>query len=151
MVNWFETEYPSPAFPTPGADGGRGVRSTPYFTAYGAVERGYPLLRRADDKEPDPPAVLEMMKRVTVIPMVRRTLFGPRITIFLKDGRSVTKEGTGREFIWDFETHTRRIETIVPGLAISAAQYAQLVDACRTLDTLDKAAAKLISLTIPAG
>jgi hypothetical protein len=41
------------------------------------------------------------MHRVTLIPVVRRTLFGPRVTIFTKDGRRVTKEGTGREFIWD--------------------------------------------------
>ena len=34
---------------------------------------------------------------------VRRTLFGPRITVFTKDGKSYTREGTGREFIFDFE------------------------------------------------
>ena len=43
------------------------------------------------------------MHRVTLIPTVRRTLFGPRITVFTKDGRTFTKEGTGREFVWDFE------------------------------------------------
>jgi 2-methylcitrate dehydratase PrpD len=149
VVNWLETEYPSPAFPTPGADGGRGVRSTPYFTAYGAVERGYPLLRRADDEKADPPAVLDLMQRVTLIPTVRRSLFGPRITIFTKDGKRYAKEGTGREFIWDFETHARRIQPVAPGLAIPATQFAALIDACRTLDTLDNAAARLISLTIP--
>ena len=60
------------------------------------------------------------MQRVTLIPMVRRTLFGPRITIFTKDGRSFTREGTGREFIWDFEEHAGRIQPIAPGLAITA-------------------------------
>ena len=150
VVNWLETEYPSPAFPHPAGDGGRGVRGTPYFTAYGAVERGYPLLRRAEDKEPDPPAVLDLMKRVTLIPTVRRTLFGPRITIFTKDGRNFTKEGTGREFIWDFETHAQRMQPVVPGLAIGAPQFARLIDACRTLGRLDGAAATLIGLTIPA-
>jgi hypothetical protein len=35
---------------------------------------------------------------------VRRTLFGPRITVFTKDGRSLTKEGTGREFMVGGET-----------------------------------------------
>ena len=150
VVNWLETEYPSPAFPHPAGDGGRGVRGTPYFTAYGAVERGYPLLRRADDKEPDPPAVLDLMQRVTLIPAVRRTLFGPRITVWTRDGRSFTKEGTGREFIWDFETHARRIQPVAPGLAIDAAGFDRLIDACRTLDQLDDAAATLIGLTIPA-
>src|SRR5271167_1938169 len=89
VVNWFETQYPSPAFPTPGSDGKPRVGSTQYFTAYGAVTRGYPLLRGAQPGpgETDPPAVLDLMHRVTLIPMVRRTLFGPRITIFTKDGR----------------------------------------------------------------
>jgi 2-methylcitrate dehydratase PrpD len=150
VVNWFETEYPSPAFPTPGADGGRGVRSTPYFTAWGAVERGYPLLRRADDKEPDPPAVLAMMARVRLIPTVRRTLFGPRITIVTTDGRSYTREGTGREFIWDFEEAARRLQPVAPGLAIAPAQFARLIEACRTLEVRERAAETLIGLTLPA-
>jgi hypothetical protein len=151
VVNWFETEYPSPAFPTPGSDGKPGVGATQYFTAYGAVTRGYPLMRgaRPGPGESDPPEVLDLMQRVTLIPMVRRTLFGPRITIFTKDGRSLTREGTGREFIWDFEEHARRMQPVRSGLAISAAQYDTLVDTCRGLDATDSAGAKLISLTVP--
>jgi hypothetical protein len=80
---------------------------------------------------------------------VRRTLCGPRITVFTKEGRSFTKEGTGREFIWDFEEQSRRIRPVTPGLAISETQFAELIDACRHLDRLDRAAEKLISLTIP--
>jgi hypothetical protein len=86
---------------------------------------------------------------VTLIPTMRRTLFGPRVTVFTKDGRSFTKEGTGREFIWDFEEEVRRIRPVAPGLAISEAQYDTLIDACRHLDTLDNAASRLISLTVP--
>jgi hypothetical protein len=85
-----------------------------------------------------------------LIPTVRRTLFGPRVTIFTKNGHSFTKEGTGREFIWDFEEQARRIRPIAPGLAISEAQFAELIDTCRHLDRLDRAAQKLISLTIPS-
>ncbi len=152
VVNWFETEYPSPAFPVPGSDGKPRVGSTQYFTAYGAVTRGYPLLRGAQPGpgESDPPEVLDLMHRVTLIPMVRRTLFGPRITIFTKDGRSFTREGTGREFIWDFEEEVRRIQPVAPGLAISAAQYAELIDCCRSIDRVEAAGRKLIRLTIPA-
>jgi 2-methylcitrate dehydratase PrpD len=151
VVNWFETEYPSPAFPTPGSDGKPRVGSTQYFTAYGAATRGYPLLRGAQPGpgETDPPEVLDLMHRVTLTPMVRRTLFGPRITVFTKDGRSYTREGTGREFIWDFEEHARRIQPVIPGLAIPAAQFAKLIDTCRHLDGIDAAGQKLIALTIP--
>jgi hypothetical protein len=81
---------------------------------------------------------------------VRRTLFGPRITILTKNGRSFTKEGTGREFIWDFEEQARRIRPIAPGIAISETQFAELIDACRHLDSVDHAAEKLISVTISA-
>jgi 2-methylcitrate dehydratase PrpD len=151
VVNWFETEYPSPAFPTPGSDGEPRVGSTQYFAAYGAVTRGYPLLRGAQPGpgETDPPEVLDLMHRVTLIPMVRRTLFGPRITVFTKDGRSHTREGTGREFVWDFAEHARRIRPITPGLAISAAQFAELIDSCRNLERIDASAQRLIALTIP--
>src|ERR1700756_244852 len=152
LVNWFETEYPSPAFPSRGIDNPPQVGSTQYFTAWGAAERRYPLLRgdRPGPGETDPPAVLDLMQRVTLIPTVRRTLFGPRITVFTKDGRSFTKEGTGREFIWDFEEQARRIRPITPGLAIGEAQFAELIDICRHLDGHDRAAEKLISMTIPA-
>ncbi len=152
LVNWLETEYPSPAFPSRGIDNPPQIGSTQYFTAYGAVARGYPLLRgdRPAPGESDPPAVLELMHRVTLIPTVRRTLFGPRITVFLKDGRSFTKEGTGREFIWDFEEEARRIRPVGPGLAISETQFAELIDTCRHLDRAERAANKLIALTIPA-
>jgi hypothetical protein len=151
LVNWLETEYPSPSFPSRGIDNPPQVGSTQYFTAWGAAQRGYPLLRgdRPGPGETDPPEVLDLMHRVTLIPTVRRTLFGPRITAFTKDGRHFTKEGTGREFIWDFEEQARRIRPITPGLAISDSQFAELIDTCRHLDRVDRAAARLISLTIP--
>src|SRR5438876_727746 len=45
LVNWFETEYPSPAFPSRGIETPPQVGSTQYFAAWGAARRGYPLLR----------------------------------------------------------------------------------------------------------
>src|SRR5690242_8943212 len=136
VVNWLETEYPSPAFPSRGIDNPPQIGSTQYFTAWGAARRGYPLLRgdRPNPGETDPPEVLDLMHRVTLIPAVRRTLFGPRITVFTKDRRSFTKEGTGREFIWDFEEQARRIRPIAPGLGISEVQFAELIETCRELD-----------------
>jgi hypothetical protein len=82
----------------------------------------------------DPPEVLELTQRVNIIPSATMTLFGPRITIFTKDGKSHTAQGTGREFIWDFEEEARRIRAIVPGLPIPAAQYEKIIESCRTLD-----------------
>jgi hypothetical protein len=151
LVNWLETEYPSPAFPSRGIDDPPQIGSTQYFTAWGAAERRYPMLRgdRPGPGESDPPAVIELMRRVTLIPTVRRTLFGPRITVFTRDGRSFTGEGTGREFIWDFEEQARRIRPVAPGLAIGEAQFAELIDACRGLDALERAAQTLIGLTVP--
>src|SRR6266853_3974131 len=151
VVNWLETEYPSPAFPSRGIDIPPRPGSTQYFTAYGAVTRGYPLLRGGEPGpgDSDPPEVLDLMQRVTLIPTMRHTLFGPRITIFLKDGRSVTREGTGREFIWDFEEEARRIRPIAPGLAVGEAQFERLIDTCRHLDGVERAADTLIALTIP--
>src|SRR5207237_185757 len=134
VVNWLETQYPSPAFPVRGIEGQPQPGSTQYFSAYGAATRGYPLLRGGAPApgETDPPEVLELMNRVTLIPMAHRTLFGPRVTVFTKDGRSFTREGTGREFIWDFETEAARIRPVTPGLAITPERYESLIEACRT-------------------
>jgi 2-methylcitrate dehydratase PrpD len=144
VVNWLETQYPSPAFPVLREDIGEPTRgSTRYYAAYGVVKRGFPMLPFTDD----PPEVLELMKRVTIIPSHEMTLFGPRITIFTKDGKSYTKQATGREFIWDFNEEARRIRAIVPGIPIPAQQYEEIMATCRDLDQPSRAA-RLVDLTV---
>jgi 2-methylcitrate dehydratase PrpD len=152
VVNWLETQYPSPAFPVRGIDNPPQPGSTQYFSAYGAATRGYPLLRGGQPApgETDPPEVLDLMQRVTLIPMAHRTLFGPRVTVFTKDGRSFTREGTGREFIWNFEDEADRIRPISSGLAITPERYEGLIDACRDLEQEETAWEPLIMLTVPA-
>jgi 2-methylcitrate dehydratase PrpD len=144
VVNWLETQYPSPAFPIRREDTGEPKRgSTRYYTAYGVVKRGFPMLAGTDD----PPEVLELMKRVTVVPSHQMTLFGPRITIFTKDGKSYTKQATGREFIWDFNEEIRRIRGVIPGIPIPAAQFEEIIATCLNLDRQDRADT-LIRLTL---
>jgi 2-methylcitrate dehydratase PrpD len=150
VVNWLETQYPSPAFPSRREDVPAKAGSTAYFTAYGAVARGFPVERRlgVDPAGPDTPReVLDLMKRVTIVPSHTMTLFGPRITIWTKDGKSYTKQGTGREFVWDFEEEARRVHDVVPGLPIPATQFDSIVATCRNLDREAKAS-KLVELTM---
>jgi hypothetical protein len=166
VVNWLETQYPSPAFPSrregaplnwrPSADAVAGndaaprPGSTPYYTAYGVVKRGFPVLRGqgADSAgADDPPEVLDLMQRVTIIPSHQMTLFGPRSTIYTKDGKSYTKQSTGREFMWDFNEEARRIRDVIPGLPIPAAQFEAIIATCRDLDRQDRAD-RLIQLTL---
>ncbi|MBT6275601.1 MAG: hypothetical protein HOI95_15880 [Chromatiales bacterium] len=148
-VNWLETEYPSPAFPS--RDPTPHVGSSHYYAAYGAVRRGFPLLKDVARGigEPDPPEVLDLMHRVTLTPSHRHPLFAPSVTIVLRDGRSLNRVATGREFIWDFHEEVRRLNGIVEGIPISARQFEQLTDACRNLDGLDTAS-ELLDLTVPA-
>jgi 2-methylcitrate dehydratase PrpD len=150
VVNWLETQYPSPAFPSTDRMGGPAVGSTHYFSAYGVVMRGFPMLKAVAPGRPsdDPPEVLDLMQRVTLIPSHSQTLFGPSITIQLKDGRSFTRHATGREFIWNFDEEARRIRGVAPGIPISADQFEDLITACRDLDSLDRAD-QVIQLTLP--
>src|SRR5882672_2792212 len=149
VVNWLETQYPSPAFPSRREDLESKPGSTAYYTAYGVVKRGYPVLKAQVDPAGagDPPEVLDLMKRVTLIPSHKMTLFGPRITIFTRDGKSYTKQSTGREFIWDFAEETRRIRDVIPGLPIPAAQFEEIIAACRDLDRQERAD-RLVQLTL---
>jgi hypothetical protein len=156
VVNWLETQYPSPAFPSRHEDGEARVGGTSYYTAWGVVKRGFPVLRSmgavpgvsaVPTDLDDPPEVLELMHRVRIIPSHRMTLFGPRITIFTKDGKSYTKQSTGREFMWNFEEEARRIREIIPGIPVPAAQFEEIIAACRDLDGLDQTA-KLVQLTL---
>ena len=150
VVNWLETQYPSPAFPSRREDATPRPGSTPYYTAYGVVKRGFPVLRNqgADPAgADDPPEVLELMQRVTIIPSHQMTLFGPRITIYTKDGKSYTKQSTGREFMWDFNEEAHRIRNVIPGLPIPAAQFEAIIATCCDLDRQDRADT-LIQLTL---
>jgi 2-methylcitrate dehydratase PrpD len=150
VVNWLETQYPSPAFPSRREDAAPRPGSTAYYTAYGVVRRGFPVLRtqrgNAADAE-DPPEVLELMHRVTLIPSHQMTLFGPRITIYTKDGQSYTRQSTGREFMWDFNEEARRIRDVIPGLTIPEDQFENIIATCRNLDREDRAD-RLIQLTL---
>jgi 2-methylcitrate dehydratase PrpD len=149
VVNWLETQYPSPAFPSRREDLESRPGSTAYYAAYGVVKRGFPVLKAQVDPAgaDDPPEVLDLMKRVTLIPSHKMTLFGPRITIFTRDGRSYTKQSTGREFIWDFAEETRRIRGVIPGLPIPAAQFEEIIATCRDLDKQERAD-QLVRLTV---
>jgi 2-methylcitrate dehydratase PrpD len=151
VVNWLETQYPSPAFPSRREDAAARPGSTPYYTAYGVVQRGFPVLRgQGSDaaSADDPPEVLELMQRVTLIPSHQMTLFGPRITIYTRDGKSYTKQSTGREFMWDFSEEARRIRDVIPGLPIPAAQFEEIIATCGDLDRQERAD-RLIRLTLP--
>ena len=155
VVNWLETQYPSPAFPSRNEAGPARPGGTAYHTAYGVVKRGFPVLHAWGTdpaKAEHPPEVLDLMQRVTIIPSHKMTLFGPRITIHTKDGKSYTKQATGREFIWDFDEEARRIREAVPGFPIPAAQFESMIETCRGLDREDRAD-KLVQLTLkkPAG
>jgi 2-methylcitrate dehydratase PrpD len=154
VVNWMETQYPSPAFPSRREDGEAQTGGTKYYTAYGVAMRGFPVLRSQEmgvaDGDGDPPEVLDLMHRVEIIPSHKMTLFGPRITVFTKDGKSYTKQSTGREFMWDFEEEARRIRGVIPGLPIPGAQFEEIIATCRDLDQQDRAD-KLIQLTLKQG
>jgi 2-methylcitrate dehydratase PrpD len=150
VVNWLETQYPSPAFPSRREDATPRPGSTPYYTAYGVVQRGFPVLRGSQPGSAgveDPPEVLELMQRVKLIPSHQMTLFGPRITIYTRDGKHYTKQSTGREFMWDFPEEARRIRDVIPGLPIPAAQFEDIIATCRNLDRQERAD-RLIQLTL---
>jgi 2-methylcitrate dehydratase PrpD len=153
VVNWLETQYPSPLFTSRREDLNTKPGSTAYHLAYAAVKRGFPVLRgwgEDPNRADDPPEVLDLMKRVTLIPSHTMTLFGPRITIFTKDGKRYTKQSTGREFIWDFAEEARRIRGVVPALPIPAPQFEKMIAACRDLERQDRAD-QLVQFTLKQG
>jgi len=150
VVNWLETQYPSPLFPSRREDLNRTPGSTAYHLAYAAVKRGFPILRGWGEdpkRNDDPPEVLDLLRRVTIIPSHTMTLFGPRITIFTKDGRSYTRQATGREFIWDFEEEARRIRGVTSALPILPDRFEEIITTCRDLERAPRAD-KLVQLTL---
>ncbi len=146
LVNWLETQYPSPAFANRREDGAPSPGSTHYYAAFGVVKRGYPLLNKPPGED-DPPEVLEMMERVRIIPSREMGLFAPRVSIHTKERGVFTRQATGREFIFGFEELAERISGIAPGLPVPESRYREIIETCRTLEAQEKAG-KLIRLTV---
>ena len=63
--------------------------------------------------------------------------------------RKSTKQSTGREFIWDFDEEARRLQEVIPGLPIAAAQFDSIIATCRELEKQARADA-LVKLTVKA-
>jgi hypothetical protein len=95
----------------------------------------------------DPPAVLELMQRIRIVPSKTRPVITPRITIRLKSGATHRATATGREFMFDLDEEIARIGGLVPDLPIPASQFDEIVAAVRGLEGLPHASS-LIELTL---
>jgi hypothetical protein len=83
--------------------------------------------------------------------LLHRLLLVQRIAetceLHTRDGKSYTRQSTGREFMWDFEEEARRIRDVIPGLPIPADQFEAIIATCRDLHQEDRAE-RLIQLTL---
>jgi 2-methylcitrate dehydratase PrpD len=150
VVNWLETQYPSPSFPSKRTDLAPGSEQPHYYAAYAILAGGFPVTKDVAQKvgEADPPGLEAMMQRVRVIPSHTQPLFSPRVTIFTRDGAAHTLQATGREFIMTFDELAQRLGPVGTVVRIGEKQYAELVAACRQIDDAQDIA-KLIALTCP--
>ena len=127
-VNWLETFYPSPAFPSlsgsqPQGDG------TAYQTAYTCVHGNYPrvrLKRTPGSSNPEDARINKLMERVTVEPRKDRGTYSPRITIAMKNGDCYESEYTGDELKYDLVKEAERIREVYPFLPVPANQLDEL-------------------------
>ena len=151
VVNWLETQYPSPAFASLRTDLKPGRELPHYYAAYAILTGSFPMTKNVQQKvgEPDPPGIEEMMQRVRVIPSHTHPLFAPRVTIHTLDGVAHTLESNKREFIFTFDELAQRLLPIGDAVPIGKQQYADLVSECRQIDQA-KDISKLIALTCPS-
>lgn len=149
VVNWLETQYPSPAFPSRRTDTGPGRERPHYYVAYAVLTGGFPVTKDVQHKtgEPDPAGLQDMMARVRILPAHGQALFAPRVTIFTRDGVAHTREGSGAEFALDFSTLADRLAPLGDIVPIGAQRYAELTDTCRRLQD-EASIERLVALTL---
>jgi 2-methylcitrate dehydratase PrpD len=152
VVNWLETQYPSPAFPSRRTDMTPGREQPQYYAAYAILAGSFPVTKNVEQKvgEEDPAGIDDMMQRVRVIPSHTQPLFSPRVMIYTRDGVAHTLEATGREFIMTFDELAQRLAPIGAIVPIGQQQYEELVGECRQIDQA-KDLSRLIALTCPPG
>jgi hypothetical protein len=136
VVNWLETQYPSPAFPSRRTDLEPGREQPHYYAAYAILAGGFPITKNVQQKvgEDDPAGIDDMMQRVRVIPSHTQPLFAPRVTIHTRDGIAHSLEATGREFIMTFDQLAHRLAPIGAVAPIGKQQYEELIAECRQID-----------------
>lgn len=136
-MNWLETLYPSPAFPSPQRSS-PGVGSTQYFAAYTCVNGSYPPLKSRVDPGGgsigEEQQVMDLMERVLVIGHKDRPSFAPRITILMQDGTRYAGEFQGSELKWDLATETRRISALFDEIAWPRDQLESIVQKVASLE-----------------
>ena len=150
VVNWLETQYPSPAFPSRRTDLVPGREQPQYYAAYAILTGGFPITKNVQQNvgEKDPAGIEEMMPRVRIIPSHTQPLFAPRVTIYTRDGVAHILEATGREFIMTFAQLAQRLSPIGAVSPIGEQQYAALVTECGQIDQVGDLT-RLIALTCP--
>ena len=152
VVNWLETQYPSPAFPSRRTDIDPAREQPQYYAAYAILTGSFPVTKNVQQRvgEADPQGIDDMMRRVRLIPSHTQPLFAPRVTIHTRDGMAHTLEATGREFIMSFDELAKRLSPIGAVVPVGERQYADLVAECRQIDHAADVA-RLIALTCPPG
>ena len=144
-MNWLETTYPSPAFPSPQRSA-PGVGTTHYFAAYTFVHGSYPPLMRRIDPQDRPSGqstdrdreVMDLLKKVEVIGHKDRPAFAPRISIQMVDGTAYQGEYQGNEMEWGLDTETNRISEWFPDMPWPGQQLQAIVDTVSTLEDLPR-------------
>jgi hypothetical protein len=136
VVNWLETQYPSPAFPSRRTDLEPAREQPHYYAAYAILTGGFPITKNVQQKvgEDDPAGIDDMMQRVRVIPSHTQPLFAPRVTIHTRDGIAHTLAATGREFIMTFGQLAHSLAPIGAVAPIGKHQYEELIAECRRID-----------------
>jgi len=148
VVNWLETQYPSPAFPSRRTDIDPAREQPQYYAAHAILTGSFPVTKNVQQRvgEADPQGIDDMMRRVRLIPSHTQPLFAPRVTIHTRDSIAHTLEATGREFIMSFDQLAKRLSPIGAVVPVGEQQYADLVAECRQINHA-KDVGRLIALT----
>lgn len=136
-MNWLETTYPSPAFPS-SARTSPGIGSTHYFAAYTCLNGYYPPLKERVDPEVasdlKEEQVLKLMEKVTIEGHKDRLAFAPRITITLFDGTEYKGEYQGTELEWDFKTECDRVQPLFENMDWPAEKLDKMIEIVRNIE-----------------
>ncbi len=142
-MNWHETLYPSPEFPTnPNWNTPRAGGGTHFVAAHAAVNGGYPVVggktfgptgsNLAEDQK-----VIDFMNRaVTLVPEKDRAMFSPAITVTMKDGTTHRGEYPYERLEWTFDQLVPHLQGCVPGYSLGQQGFDALVDTMRGVDRL---------------
>jgi 2-methylcitrate dehydratase PrpD len=140
-MNYLETQYPSPEFPSHPDPTIARAGSTQYFAAHAAVHGGFPVVGAEPARPLDAdPEVVALMARVSLRGVYNYPMFSPHVVIRMHGGLAHAAQYPYSRMVWNFEELALQLRRCADGIPGGRPKLDAVVGTVRRLPELESVA-----------